>query len=197
MTHFGCQEKMRVLVAMLAAVSLASCATSPRDRSDQPRTADARDRVRAEELCDQAEPLMDTDPEEAERLLLVAIDADLYSGRSHNNLGVVYLRRGDLYQAASEFEWARRLMPDHPDPRINLGLTLERAGRIGDALDAYAAAHDLQPQHLGAMQALARAQVRHGRPNAETIHMLDEIALRGDERWREWANAQRARAPAR
>ena len=34
-----------------------------------------------------------------------------------------------LYDAAAEFEWARKLMPGHPDPRLNLAITLERAGR--------------------------------------------------------------------
>ena len=33
----------------------------------------------------------------------------------HGNLGVLYLNRGELYEAASEFEWARRLLPGHPD----------------------------------------------------------------------------------
>ncbi|MEZ6233382.1 MAG: hypothetical protein R3B68_04255 [Phycisphaerales bacterium] len=108
----------------------------------------------------------------------------------------MYLARGHLYNAAAEFEWARRLMPDHPDPRINLGLTLERAGRIGEALDAYAAAHDLQPEHLGAMQALARAQLRHGRADARTPGLLDAITMRGDDSWRAWATSQRQRIQA-
>jgi len=73
----------------------------------------------------------------AEDLLRQALVADLVYGPAHNNLGVVYLERGDLYAAANEFEWARKLMPGHPDPRTNLALTLERAGQEYRALARY------------------------------------------------------------
>jgi hypothetical protein len=50
-----------------------------------------------------------------------ALSADLFFGLAHNNLGVLYLKEDKLYEAANEFEWARKLMPGHPDPRMNLG----------------------------------------------------------------------------
>lgn len=180
--------------ALCAAAGLApipGCASDGPSISDgapySPRTLDARDRLGAEELCDQAEPLMGTDPARAELLLLDALTADVYSGRAHNNLGVLFLARGDLYSAAAEFEAARKLLPDNPDPRINLGLVFEQAGQIDQALNAYAAAHDLNPNHLGAIQALARAQLRHHRADDRTPDLLGQIALRGDENWRHWA----------
>lgn len=43
---------------------------------------------------------------------------------------------GWLHKAASEFEWARKLMPGYPDPRLNLAMTLEEAGRIDEASEA-------------------------------------------------------------
>jgi cytochrome c-type biogenesis protein CcmH/NrfG len=133
---------------------------------------------------------MTTDPVAAEATLVSALEADPFCGRGRNNLGVIYLAQGRLYDAAFEFEAARRLMPDNPDPRINLGLTFERAGRLDDAMDAYTTAHELNPDHLGAMQALARAQLRHGRAGVMTPMLLEEIALRGDPSWREWAVAR-------
>jgi Flp pilus assembly protein TadD len=54
---------------------------------------------------------MDSEPEKAERLLREALTADLWHGPAHNDLGVIHLRRNELYEAASEFEWARKLMP--------------------------------------------------------------------------------------
>jgi len=79
-------------------------------------------------------------------------------------------------------------MPGHPDPRINLALTLERAGRIDEAMRNYAAAMEVYPDHIGAMQGLARLQIRHQRTDDRTAAMLAEIALRGEnEQWREWA----------
>lgn len=54
----------------------------------------------------------------------------MFNGPAHNNLGVLFLERGQLCKAANEFEWTRKLLPGHPDPRVNLALTLERAGSL-------------------------------------------------------------------
>lgn len=147
-----------------------------------------RDTAAAERLTRQAAELIDTNPDKAERLLREALTKDLYHGPAHNNLGVLYLARGELYSAASEFEWSRKLLPGHPDPRINLALTLERAGRIDDALRNYASALEVYPDHIGAMQGLARLQLRHNRRDERTPELLAAIALRGEtEQWRQWA----------
>lgn len=79
-------------------------------------------------------------------------------------------------------------MPGHPDPRMNLALTLERAGRIDDALAEYAAALEAYPGHIETVQALARCQLRHARRDERTGELLDEIARRGvTPTWRTWA----------
>jgi tetratricopeptide (TPR) repeat protein len=138
---------------------------------------------------------MVTDPERALQLLRGAVDADLFHGPAHNNIGVLLLERGQLYEAAEEFDWARRLMPGHPDPRINLGISLERGGRVDDALDAYASALEVYPEHLPSMQALVRLQVRVGIHDAQTRDLLYQIVQRGDASWRQWARTQIARLP--
>ena len=56
-------------------------------------------------------------------------------------IGVIYLDRGEHYEAASELEWARKLLPGHPDPRVNLALLYERAGRTPDALASSISQH--------------------------------------------------------
>jgi Flp pilus assembly protein TadD len=78
-----------------------------------------RNSLKARELTEKAAEIVTSDPEKAERLLREALTADVYHGPAHNNLGVVYLKQGELYEAAHEFEWARKLMPGHPDPRMN------------------------------------------------------------------------------
>ncbi len=88
-----------------------------------------------------------------------------------------------------EFDWARRLMPGHP-ARINLGPALERGGKTDEALDAYASAIEVYPNHLPAMEVLARLQIRSGQDDEGTRTMLSEIAYRGDERWKSWARTQ-------
>ncbi len=90
-------------------------------------------------------------------------------------------------------------LPGLPGPRLNLNLVLvlvlvlEQAGRIDEAIDMYATALEVYPNHLPSTQALARAQLRYNRADATTKDHLDEIALRGDDRWRNWARLQLAK----
>ena len=160
----------------------------------KPASADARSPLLAERLTLQAVEAMDEgDDERGEKLLLEALTADLYHGPAHNNLGVLYLRQGNLYEAASEFQWATKLIPGHSDPRMNLAMTLERAGQIDEALHEYRSALELWPGHLPTMQAYARCQVKHGVPQEDLPQLVEQIALKGEtEQWRQWARQQHA-----
>lgn len=180
---------MKHLLALFifCSIVLGCSATTSHSPYNTP-SANHRDPLEAQRLTLEAVPLIHKEPKRAETLLREALSADIYHGPAHNNLGVVYLQQGKLYEAANEFEWARKLMPGHPDPRMNLALTLERAGRINEALATYDAALEAQPYHLPTMQALARLQLRINRPDDRTPLFLREIALRGEtEHWREWA----------
>ncbi len=178
------------MVALQALMSAPGC-SSARSARENPYTtpsADSRDPLRAQELTQNAAKLMHTDHQQAESLLREALNADLYHGPAHNNLGVLYLHQDKLYEAAGEFEWARKLMPGHPDPRMNLGLTLEKAGRYEEALASYDAALEAYPGHVPTMQALCRLQLRHGLENARTGEYLDLVSLQGETaQWRDWA----------
>ncbi|MBL0922087.1 MAG: hypothetical protein IBJ10_08150 [Phycisphaerales bacterium] len=161
----------------------------------------ARDPERARQLQAEASALSRSKgpaaDAEVERLLRDALAADLYCGPAHNNLGVLLLRKGRVYEAAEEFEWARKLMPGHPDPRVNLALALETAGREREAIDAYDAALAVYEGYLPALQGKARLQVATGRTDDETAAALDEIALRGTEPWRDWALVWKAKLTER
>ena len=134
-------------LALLLALGALGCrATSP--TAYTPPSEERRDTARAEALTREAADLITSDPARAEALLRNALAADIFHGPAHNNLGVVFLERGELYEAAHEFEWARKLMPGKADPRMNLALTLETAGRVEEALREYATAHEVDPDHL-------------------------------------------------
>jgi len=170
-----------------AAILAGGCrSASPSPYVEQPSIR--RDTQRAQELAAKAVEVMVEDPQRAEELLRDALAADLYHGPSHNNLGVLLLERGELYEAANEFEWARRLMPGHPDPRMNLALTLEKAGRVDEALAQYRRALEVHPGHRPTVQALTRLEVRTDRLTDETLRRLETISLEGEtEQWRQWA----------
>ena len=152
-----------------------------------------RNTTLAEQLNRQAADLIEDDPERAERLLRQALSADIFFGPAHNNLGVVHLERGALYEAATEFEWARKLMGGHVDPTVNLALTLEKAGRAEDAVETYVSALAENPDFLPAIQGWARLSVSLDREGDELRERLEFIALRADGRWREWALGELAR----
>ncbi len=153
----------------------------------------ARNPLEAQRLTREAAALMAADPVRAEETLREALTFDLYHGPAHNNLGVLHLNRGELYEAAIEFEWARKLMPGHPDPRLNLALALERAGRVDEAVAACDSALEVFPGHIATTEALARLQLRYRRTDDRTRGFLEEIAMRGEsEQWREWARKQLA-----
>ncbi len=174
-----------------------------------PQAESARNPLEAQRLTLKAADLLDQEKstlnenrfderrfDEAESLLRQALSADLYHGPAHNDLGVVYLKKGKLYEAAGEFEWARKLLPGHPDPRMNLALTLERAGRYDDAARTYASALEVYPGHIPTLQAITRLQLKHGRKDDHTAERLATIAVEGDSpQWREWAQQHLSRTP--
>ena len=152
-------------------------------------TEAARDSLKAQKLTQEA--AKETDPARAEKLLREALTADVFHGPAHNNLGVVFLKQNRLYEAAQEFEWAQKTLPGHPDPRMNLALTLERAGRTDQALNAYASALEVYADHIPTMQAMTRLRLKSGKADDKTRSMLEEIAYKGEnELWRNWARAQ-------
>lgn len=183
-----------VAVGLCVGVVLASagCATRPGPYS--PQSESARDSNKAQALTQKATAIMDKDPAKAESLLREALTADLYHGPAHNDLGVLLLKKSLLFEAAGEFEWARKLMPGHPDPRMNLALTLERAGRVDEALTAYASALEVYEGHMPTIEAMTRLRIKSGRTDDKTRSMLEEIAFKGETpHWREWARGQLTR----
>lgn len=184
-----------VVLMLLAAAALGACSSSRKTTPYDPISQADRRPEEAERLNLRAADLLEKTPEEAEHLLRDALAADLYCGPAHNNLGVLYLKQGKLYEAAGEFEWARKLLPGHPDPRLNLALTLERAGRTDDALKQYETALEVYPDHLPTLQAISRLMVRSNKQDARTRAFLEEISMRGEsDAWRSWARLQLAKS---
>lgn len=185
-----------ILIAALIVglmISQTGCASASRSSPYAPLSEGARDTAKAQELTQVAARLIVSDPDKAEHLLREALSADITFGPAHNDLGVIFLNRGQLYEAASEFEWARKLMPGHPDPRMNLALTLERAGHVDEALATYIAALEVYPGHMPTVQALARLQIRSNRTDSKTNSYINEIALAGESpQWRNWAQSRLA-----
>lgn len=180
-----------VAIALAAVCPLLGCASVFEMGPYTPRSEASRNPLEAQRLTLLAVSVAESDPARAEALLREALTADLWHGPAHNNLGVVFMGQGKLYEAANEFEWAKKLLPGDPDPRFNLALTLERARRFDDALSDYHDTLDQHPHHMPTKQALVRLQRWLGKADRETPMLLKEIALEGEsEVWRDWAAKQ-------
>ena len=158
------------LLVMGLSSALTGCGTTPDPSAPySPPTELDRNTTRAEQLSREGADALDTgDLEQAEALFRESLTADLFYGPAHNNLGVVFLKQGKLYEAAQEFEWAKKLLPSAPDPRVNLALVLERAGSEEDALASWQEAVEIAPQCEQALAGLARLSAIRGEP-AESL----------------------------
>jgi tetratricopeptide (TPR) repeat protein len=188
----------RICVVVLAGLALlAGCRTQRTVGPYQvPGEADRETSV-AEKMNREAADLIDSNPAKAEALLRDALTKDLFFGPAHNNLGVLFLHQKKLYEAAHEFEWARKLLPGNPDPRVNLALTLESAGRLGEAFKTYETALEVAPEDLAAIEGLASLALRTGRDDSRLQGWLEQIALGGTQTtWASWARERLARLPA-
>lgn len=177
--------RIALISAMLAMTGCTSAGTGPYS----PKLENERRPVEADELSRKGAALVFTDPPAAEALLREALTLDLYCGPAHNNLGVLFLNRGELYEAAQEFEWARKLMPDAVDPRVNLGITLGLAGQHDEATKSFEAALEVSAGSINAMQGLAKALLESGNEADPRLSgLLGTIALQGTTaQWRAWA----------
>jgi len=174
-------------------ITCASCAASS-SMSGPTHAGTGGNPKRAHALATEALGVFESNPAKAEDLLHSALKADPYDGPAHNDLGVLCLRQSRLYEAATEFEVARKLMPGSPDPRLNLGITFERAGLYERAFTAYDAALEVWPTHIRTIQAIARLTLRTGRTSDRLPGLLEDIALRGEtSNWRGWAKEQMSR----
>lgn len=183
---------------LLLALLLAACQSDGKDAT--PRTyqtlPDHSDRQteHARALHEEALTLIDAgELDAAEARLKEALTADLLFGPAHNSLGRVYFEQGRLYLAAWEFEYALKTMPNHPEPRNNLGLVLETARQLDEAIAHYRQAHAMAPDNAEILGNLLRARLGRGDQGQDVRDLLRELILK-DTRptWVQWAREQHA-----
>ena len=94
-------------------------------------------------------------------------------GQAWNGLGVMRLGMSDPEGAIGPLEHASRLLPDDPNPPMNLGLAYERLQRWGEAARSFretlrrAPTHALAASHLAALQpTMARTRSERARVTA-------------------------------
>jgi tetratricopeptide (TPR) repeat protein len=184
----GWLARFSLLLCLLGMLLITGCSRDDSERVYDPASSSPRDVRAAADAYEQALAALPDDLDKAEAYLRKCLSYDLYHGRAHNNLGVLLLNRGDLYEAAHEFAWARKLLPGAPDPRLNLAICLDRGGMHAEAIEAAGAALDVRPEYLPAIKALTLIRVREGMDSDALDAHLALIAARSpDAQWRYWA----------
>jgi len=159
-------------------------------RNDQQTSP--RDPRRARDLVVRGMKLMEeNDYSQAQKIFEQAVAEDEFSGIARNNLGVTYYHQAMRYKAAWQFRKAAELLPLYPQPHNNLGLTLEAAGKIDQAVEQYAEAHALQPDDAQFLGNLVRARLRRGDKGPKMRELLTDLITKDTRpHWLEWANRQ-------
>lgn len=156
-------------------------------RTEPLRNTDAARRAHQEGL----QHLDEGHRDRARRAFERALTADVEFGPAHNSLGKIHYQQQDWYRAAWEFEYAKKLMPQRPEPRNNLALVLEQAGELDRAIELYREAVGLAPDNIRYRANLARALIRRG-DRSEEVRVLLRAILEADDRpdWLIWAKQQ-------
>lgn len=129
----------------------------------------------------------------SEELLNEVLAVEPECGLAHNQLGILYLRRCDLYRAAIEFDKAIDLLPLDPEPQNNLGMTLEKAQRYPQAIIHYETAYTLAPTNPAILGNLIRARllVDEADPGVKLL-LQDLLMIETRPEWRAWVEEELA-----
>ncbi len=129
--------------------------------------------------------------EKAEKLFKESLAKDVDCGPAHNNLGRLYFDQGKNYLAAWEFEYAIKVMPKRGEPYNNLGMVMEKVGKMEQAVEAYETANMLCPNDPEIVGNLARAWWCQDKSNLRTRELLEHLVF-VDSRpeWVSWAKEQ-------
>ncbi len=98
------------------------------------------------------------------------------NARAHNNLGSIWLGRGNLAEAERSFTAALKLQPRYASAHYNLGIVLLRADRIEDAVGHFLTAISLEENFVDARVNAGNAFLKLGRA-ADAVQQY-EAALR-------------------
>ena len=68
----------------------------------------------------------------------------------HNNLGLVFLKRGQIDKAIEQFQTALEINPNHEEAHSNLGIALVQKGQADEAVAQYQKVLEINPNYFQA-----------------------------------------------
>ncbi|MBV8274142.1 MAG: tetratricopeptide repeat protein [Verrucomicrobia bacterium] len=80
----------------------------------------------------------------------------------HNNLGLVFFRRGQAEEAIKHFQKALEINPNYAEAHSNLGAALGRKGQVDEAVEQFRKALEINPNYVEAHSNLGLALFQKG-----------------------------------
>jgi len=99
---------------------------------------------------------------------------------AHDNIGILYGRRGQADRAVSHFSDALRVRPDFPDARHNLGVAYLQAGRVEPAIEQFREVLRSSPRAVNTHLSLASAYEMKGLAEEARRHRQQARAIAGE-----------------
>jgi tetratricopeptide (TPR) repeat protein len=118
--------------------------------------------------------------------LAVTSDNDV----AHNNLGFIFLRRGELDEAISHFQTALNIRANNPQTHYNLGSALVhnnlgnalvRKKLVDEAITHYEKAVELRPDYADGHYNLGSALLQEGRIDEAIAHWQKTVSLQPND----------------
>jgi tetratricopeptide (TPR) repeat protein len=100
--------------------------------------------------------------------------------RVHNNLGLMYTKRGMFEEAMKEYQIAIRLRPNHAGTHYNLGNIYLYTGKLDNAIEEYKTAIKLEPNYIEAHTNLGVAYKKKGLLQKAAEEYLTVLSLKPD-----------------
>lgn len=100
-----------------------------------------------------------------------------HKARVHNNLGLLYLSRGELEPAGQEFEQALRLSPNFLLFRHNLATVYLGQGKTQEAIRVYQEALQIDPFNAMVYEKMGKIYSKSGRLDLATIALEKAVSL--------------------
>lgn len=102
------------------------------------------------------------------------------SHRSHNNLGIAILQKGQVDEAIVHYQKALQIKPDFAEAHNNLGKALRQAGQVDEATIHYKRALEINPDFAEAHYNLGNALLQKRQVNEATIHYKRALEIKPD-----------------
>jgi tetratricopeptide (TPR) repeat protein len=114
---------------------------------------------------------------DSETLFTHALAVTKHNDVAENNLGIIFLQKGQLDDAISRLQAAIDLRPENGPAHNNLAKALLQKGRVAEAMVHYRKFLEIEPENVEARNILGTALIQQGRIRESIEQWQDALAI--------------------